>query len=57
MVAIMTYENGLKFTGKIAQTEKEAWIYLDRVYGYKVGDQWYGANRESFKVIEIETVK
>jgi len=57
MVAIYKYENGLKFTGKIAKSEKEAWEYLDKIHGHLVGGKWYGCNRRAFEVKEIEVIE
>ena len=58
MVAIYAYENGLKFTGKIAKSEKEAWEYLDKTHGYFYDGKWYGGcNRDAFKIMEVEVVE
>lgn len=56
MVAIYKYENGLRFIGKIANNEKEAWDWLDKTYGKEFSGVWYGASRNTFKIEEVEIV-
>jgi len=56
MVAIYRYENGLKFTGKIASSEKKAWEYLDKVYGQEICGVWCGCNKEAFVIKKVEII-
>ena len=62
MVGIYKYENGLKFTGIVAESEERAWEYLDawtnkhypyfeKTYGVKVT-----ANRNAYKIKEVTLV-
>lgn len=58
MVGIYKYECGLKFTGIVANTEAEAWAYLDKKYGREIGGKWYGVSRSNgaFEIKEVKTV-
>lgn len=56
MVAIYKYENGLRFIGKIANNEKEAWDWLDKTYGKELNGVWCRASRSAFKIEEVEIV-
>lgn len=49
MFGIYTFENGLKFTGIIAETEEKAWNYLKEKYNT--------VNKEAFKIKKVEVVK
>lgn len=63
MVGIYKYENGLKFTGIVAETEKKAWAYLDKKVGkenkFRIGKEWFypKANRNAFEVKPITLIK
>ena len=57
MVAIYKYENGLKFTGKIAKSEEEAWEYLDKTHGHEINGKWFGCNRRCYEVKEVEVIE
>lgn len=62
MVGIYKYENGLKFTGIIAENEEKAWEYLDKeinkrfpkfeeVWGIKTK-----ANRDCYEIKEVTLI-
>ena len=57
MVGIYKYENGLRFTGIVANTEKEAWAYLDKTYGKEIFGQKAKCNRQAFELIELQMVE
>ena len=57
MVAIYKYEMGLKFIGKIAESEEKAWEYLDKTYGRQFYGEWIGCNRDAFELKEVEVVE
>lgn len=57
MVAIYKYEMGLKFTGKVAKSEKDAWEYLDKTYGHLFYGTWIGCNRDAFEIKEVEVIE
>lgn len=62
MVGIYKYQNGLKFTGIVAETEEKAWAYLDKKVGEKnkmqIAGQWYypKANRKAFEVKTVTLI-
>ena len=58
MVGIYKYECGLKFTGVVANTEEEAWAYLDKKCGYEINGKWYGYDRRcgAYEVKEVKMV-
>ena len=57
MVAIFTYEMGLRFTGKIAKDEASAWEYLDKTYGLKLYGVQLPCNHDAFFIKKVEEVK
>lgn len=56
MVAIFKYENGLKFTGLVAESEEKAWEFLDEKYGREIYGVKYGCNHEAFCLKKVEVV-
>lgn len=56
MVAIYKYEMGLKFTGKIAKSEEEAWKYLDKTHGHFFNGVWVGCNRDIYEIKKVEII-
>lgn len=72
MFGIYKYENGLKFTGKIAATKEAAENFLGQLYGH-MEDKFMGwgdngemryeqvfvpyYNKRAFEIIELETVE
>lgn len=56
MYAIYQYQNGKQFTGIIARTEEEAWIYLNKKYGCTINGVHCGCNREAFVVEKVVLV-
>ena len=56
MIAIFKYENGLKFTGLVAESEEKAWEFLDEKYGREVYGIKYGCNHEAFCLKKVEVV-
>ena len=72
MFGIYKYENGLKFTGKIATTKEAAENFLGQLYG-RMEDKFVGwddngemryeqvfvpyYNKRAFEIIELETVE
>lgn len=57
MFGIYKYESGLKFTGWIARTEKEAWNFLDKKYGFIYEGENLGCNHNAFEVIRLKNVR
>lgn len=53
MFAIYRNWAGYPFLGVVAETEQDAWNYLDKTYGYN----GWGCNRDGFIVKEIPIVK
>lgn len=58
MFGIYKYECGLKFIGVVANTEAEAWAYLDKKCGREIGGKWYGYDRScgAYEVRKVEVV-
>lgn len=62
MVAIFKYQNGLQFTGIVAETEEKAWAYLDKKIGeenkVKIDKHWYypKANRKAFEIRPVTLI-
>ena len=58
MFGIYKYECGLKFIGVVANTEAEAWAYLDKKCGREIGGKWYGYDRScgAYEVKKVEVV-
>lgn len=57
MVAIFKYENGLKFTGWVAESEEKAWQFLDKKYGHEIYNIKCNCNHEAFYLKKIEKVE
>lgn len=58
MFGIYKYECGLRFIGVVANTEAEAWAYLDKKCGREIGGKWYGYDRScgAYEVKKVEVV-
>lgn len=56
MVAIFQYQNGLKFTGWVAESEEKAWQFLDEKYGCEMYGIKCGCNHKAFHIKKIEMV-
>lgn len=62
MVGIWKNENGLHFTGIVAETEEKAWAYLDGIVGEKgkflCPDGWYypKASRTVFEIKRVTVI-
>ena len=57
MVAILKYENGLVFTGWIAENEEKAKEFLSKKYGYTINNVFYPLyNQRAFKFQEVKIV-
>ena len=57
MVAIYKYENGLKFTGMIAESAEKADEYLGNKFGYWYKGVFYpDYNKNAFVFREVELV-
>jgi len=56
MVGIYKYENGLRFTGKIAKDEETAWRYLDEKYGLVRYGVKLPCNHAAFEIKEVEEI-
>lgn len=57
MVAILKYENGLVFTGWIAENEEKAKEFLGKKYGYTINNVFYPSyNKYAFKFQEVKIV-
>ena len=57
MVAIFKYENGLKFTGWVAESEEKAWQFLDEKYDREIYNIKCSCNHEAFYLKKIEKVE
>lgn len=57
MVAIYKNICGRPFTGMVAETEKEAWAYLDEKYGHRYNGVNLGCNHDAFTIEEVEFIK
>ena len=62
MVGIYRYENGLKFTGIIAETEEKAWTYLDEEANKRIPkfEEVWGikakANKDCYEIKEVTLI-
>lgn len=57
MVGIFKYASGLRFTGWVADSEEEAWHFLDEKYGKWIDGVHYGCNRRAFSIEPITHIK
>lgn len=56
MVAIFQYYGGLHFTGYLAESEEQAWKFLDEKYGFTFKGENFGCNHNAFCLINAEMI-